>query len=395
MSGSSLSAALIVRDEEAVLPHVLADLRDLAEEIVVVDTGSADSTVELARRSGALVFHYEWKDDFASARNYSFERCSGDWIIWVDADDRIPKSSQMAMCEAKKQFAEMTADALYVPYRLRYADESESSFIGCNNRVRIVRRSRGFQWRGRIHEALHGGNVETARVLDAWVEHRPLADSTRGKLSRDRRILENVIRGGERSASSLLHYGLLLANYGEFESALAILEECLVVCGDVGPRYVAMMVADSCLAEMGDIRRRLNYLYDATRLDSSRAEAFLELGHVHALLGRYRSAIPLFGAALAASPPAEGSYSVPAYSWAPLVGLARSSWQVGEREEALHLLDRAAEVAPHRTREFIRIAEELRAGAGEARSRSLAREPNFGYGADDAGREHTPLAGRL
>src|SRR5580692_9110946 len=84
------SLAMIVRDAETQIEGVLEDASTFCDELIVVDTGSEDATKELAAARGAKVFEFEWIDDFAAARNASFEHCTGDWILWLDADDRIP-----------------------------------------------------------------------------------------------------------------------------------------------------------------------------------------------------------------------------------------------------------------------------------------------------------------
>jgi tetratricopeptide (TPR) repeat protein len=84
-----LSAALIVRNEERRLPACLESLRDLVDEVVVVDTGSTDGTVAVARAFGACVTEASWAGDFAAARNVALERARGEWILSIDADERV------------------------------------------------------------------------------------------------------------------------------------------------------------------------------------------------------------------------------------------------------------------------------------------------------------------
>src|SRR5690242_5378631 len=85
-AGPSISACLIVKNEEANLLRCLGSIRSSVDEIVVVDTGSTDRTVSVAESLGARVFHFEWCDDFSAARNESLRHAIGDWIIWVDGD---------------------------------------------------------------------------------------------------------------------------------------------------------------------------------------------------------------------------------------------------------------------------------------------------------------------
>ncbi|WP_436794240.1 glycosyltransferase [Actinospongicola halichondriae] len=84
-----VSAALIVRDEAHTLDGCLASLRGLVDEIVVVDTGSVDDTVAIAQRHGARIGHEPWRDDFAHARNVALDLARGEWVLYIDADERI------------------------------------------------------------------------------------------------------------------------------------------------------------------------------------------------------------------------------------------------------------------------------------------------------------------
>jgi len=85
----SISACMIVRNEEKLLPGCLESIRDWVDEIIVVDTGSSDATLDIARQYGARVFQQPWEGDFSKHRNYSVEQASGDWLLIIDADERF------------------------------------------------------------------------------------------------------------------------------------------------------------------------------------------------------------------------------------------------------------------------------------------------------------------
>src|SRR6202042_930105 len=86
-SGLTLSLCMIVRDEEQMLPRCLAAVASAVDEIVIVDTGSTDATVEIARSFGAKVIEFPWTGSFSEARNVSFEAATGDWVMYLDADE--------------------------------------------------------------------------------------------------------------------------------------------------------------------------------------------------------------------------------------------------------------------------------------------------------------------
>ncbi|HUG70162.1 MAG TPA: glycosyltransferase [Pirellulaceae bacterium] len=84
-----LTVAMIVRDAADLLRDSLESIQSIADEIVIADTGSADSTIDVARSRGAKVIECEWKDDFSAARNFCLSHVTGDWILWLDAGDRL------------------------------------------------------------------------------------------------------------------------------------------------------------------------------------------------------------------------------------------------------------------------------------------------------------------
>lgn len=84
-----ISLVMIVRDEEAVLGRCLASVADLVDEVVVVDTGSSDDTVAIARSYDASIAHFEWVDDFAAARNFSLSQATHPWRLVLDADQWV------------------------------------------------------------------------------------------------------------------------------------------------------------------------------------------------------------------------------------------------------------------------------------------------------------------
>jgi glycosyltransferase involved in cell wall biosynthesis len=89
MSKPVLSLAMIVKNEQYNLYTCLQQVRELVDEIVIVDTGSTDKTVEVAEQFNASVYHYRWNENFSCARNFSLKKCNGKWILVLDADEFI------------------------------------------------------------------------------------------------------------------------------------------------------------------------------------------------------------------------------------------------------------------------------------------------------------------
>ncbi len=140
-----LSAAIIVRDEAEHLEGCLASLRGLVDEIVVVDTGSVDGSVEVARSHGAIVGHEPWQGDFATPRNRSLDLCTGDWILYIDADERVragDNEERRARLQAARDHAALRV--LFVP-RVGWTPYVE---------YRLWRHHDDVRFAGRMHESI-------------------------------------------------------------------------------------------------------------------------------------------------------------------------------------------------------------------------------------------------
>lgn len=97
-----LSLCIIAKDEEAFLDDCLSSVNGLVDEIIVVDTGSTDKTKEIAKKHGAKIFDFSWNDDFSAARNEAISHAKGDWILALDADEGVAKTSHEQIRECIK-----------------------------------------------------------------------------------------------------------------------------------------------------------------------------------------------------------------------------------------------------------------------------------------------------
>ena len=88
----TISVCMIIKDEEKTLNRILSAIKKFADEIVIVDTGSKDNSIEIARKYTDKIFHFIWIDNFGEARNFSFSKATKDYIMWLDADDVIKDS---------------------------------------------------------------------------------------------------------------------------------------------------------------------------------------------------------------------------------------------------------------------------------------------------------------
>ncbi len=122
----AISACIIAKNEEEVIAGCLESLRGLAEEIILVDTGSTDDTKKIAERYGAIIHGFEWTDDFSAARNYSLSKATKEWILVIDADETISEQDHQKIRDAIKGAEHERGISGYMLVQRTYLNDSSS-----------------------------------------------------------------------------------------------------------------------------------------------------------------------------------------------------------------------------------------------------------------------------
>lgn len=205
---SSVSVCMIVKDEEELLPACLDSVRDWVDEIIIVDTGSTDRTVEIAESYGARVYHQHWEGNFSKHRNYSIEQASGDWILILDADERVePKD----IPTIRRLLNSNDYDYIGVDVNNVYRGEVERvTFLPS---VRFFRRGCNLRYEGIVHNVLKiPAGLRSARVgARIWHYGYDLSEEKmRKKKKRTRDLLEKQLADNPDNAFAHFNYAQLL-----------------------------------------------------------------------------------------------------------------------------------------------------------------------------------------
>jgi len=216
----TISLCMIVRDEEAVLERCLQSASGIWDELIIVDTGSADSTKEIAARYTDQVYDFQWIDDFSAARNFSFSKAGMEYCLWLDADDVLSQENKSKFLELKKT---LSTDIDVVMMRYNTAFDESGAPIFSYYRERLIRNLADWRWKGRVHEAIvPKGNVLYSEIS---IEHRKLGEGDR---NRNLRIYEKQIAAGTAlSPREQYYYGRELFAHGKTEEAVHVFETFL------------------------------------------------------------------------------------------------------------------------------------------------------------------------
>jgi len=319
----TLSVCMIARDEADFLRRCLDGVRDQADQIVVVDTGSSDDTLDVARRAGAVVAEFEWVDDFAQARNCSLDIATGDWILVLDCDEVVAPSDWL---QIHKTLATEPGDAYRLTTRNysrksdrvgwaasdgRYAVE-ERAYAGWfpTTKIRLFKNDARVRFSGALHELVEH-DIERAgwSVADCLVpiHHYGYVEKER-QASAYAGMAETKVSENPDDANA--HYELALAyrDAEQYEAGRTAIERCIKLIensGDIGPYLQASlvwMVAGEIYGHLSDRdAERLAY-ESALESDPGSFQAMNNLGTAYLRAERLDDALDMYTRANAIAP---------------------------------------------------------------------------------------------
>jgi tetratricopeptide (TPR) repeat protein len=204
-----LSIAMIARDAAGVISASLQSVRAIADEIVVLDTGSRDATGAIAQSAGARVISVAWEDDFAAARNRCLDELTGDWVLWIDAGEQLSPRCAAPLRDFVDRGVDLDKAYLVMveaPATQADGDPEQAA------RIRLMPRRAGLRFVGRVRESIKpamaqlGMELELApwRILRTMREHD--ADVKRERALRNLRLIEREVQ--ERGPSAALFLAL-------------------------------------------------------------------------------------------------------------------------------------------------------------------------------------------
>jgi len=311
MKKPTLGAVMIVKNEERNLGNILSDIRDVVDEICIVDTGSSDGTVSLAEAFGARIEHLPWSNDFSLARNHSLACAESDYLIWLDADDRIDEQDQEALRAIKARLRPGKDRA----YMLKILSRSEDMSDTVSFQTRIVPNRDSVRFEGRVHEQIlpslkrSGIPVES---LDITIRHTGYHDHAArvAKARRNLAILTEELREGKGTASQ--HFFMAMACIGmeDYQQCLEHLTHARQKRTDEDWLHFSYSISTECLL-------RLEWIEDALAEITKGTGIFRDsplLHYYHGLVcmrsGRFAEGAAAFEKALAL-PLRMDSYPIP------------------------------------------------------------------------------------
>lgn len=292
----TLGLAMIVRDEEENLRGCLAKVKPIVDEMVVVDTGSRDNTVAVAEQMGAKVVRYGWRDDFADARNVSLANLSADWVLVLDADERLVESSYPAI---QRAILNPVVDAFLIDIINATGDVLISGALA-HSSVRLFRRRPDFQYEGYLHEQIApcivraGGRVRPlpgATILHYGYLGAVVA--TRDKANRNMYIIRRQVAQEPHNSFAYFNLGMEYVRRGERQRAIKAFQRAFRLLPGLNTSYAPVLLKNlaACLMEEQRYNEALSILEMGEQAYPEYTDLTLLRGVVLNRAGRYCEAL--------------------------------------------------------------------------------------------------------
>lgn len=340
---STISLCMIVKNEEMVIARCLDSIVELVDEIIIVDTGSTDRTIEIVSKYTSKVYLYPWKDDFSDARNYSFSKASMDYCMWMDADDILEEKEKDKFLQLKQSLSPDT-DIVMMKYHTSFDEAGMPSFSYF--RERWIRNSAQYRWIGAVHEVIPpSGNIIYS---DIAICHKKI---NAGDPDRNLKIYQKMLAEGKNlEARHQYYYGRELYYHKQYEKAISVFEQFLLSEeGWIENKIEACSICANCYYQLGQEQSGLCTLLRSMSFDLPRAELCCEIGKYFLQHGNYHNAIYWYETALNI-PKKEyaGGFILPdCYDYVPLLQLCVCYDKIGDRQKAKEYNERAGSYKPY------------------------------------------------
>ena len=300
----TLSLCMIVKDEEEHLPNALNSVKDAVDEIIIVDTGSTDNTIEIARSFGAKVYHYEWNNNFASARNEALKYATCDWILSMDADDEMNADDIRRL---KEVLSETDALGFAIPiFSEIYDRQTNMKNTTVNYLVRIFKNDPQIRFSRRIHEFVDqsiydiGGKIE---ILEIPVFHRGYIDVEilNKKLERNKKLLEVALEENPEDHSLLVYMGKTYMEENELDKAEEYYRRAINIVETSNKRYASLFFLQTAYIDLGNLlvqkerfEEAIEYFNKAIAIDPNFPDTYYHIGMAYYNKGRFEEAYNMF-----------------------------------------------------------------------------------------------------
>lgn len=321
---ASLSLCMIVKDEGKTLERCLNSVKSFINEIIIVDTGSKDNTVEIAKKFNAKIYKFKWIDDFSAARNFAFSKATSDYIMWLDGDDFINEDD---IKKIESLLSNMDSSYDYISAEYILARNSEGKVSTSLRRNRIVKRQSAFLWVGNVHEylAVYGKGLEG----NFSIEHGKVKEYT----DRNLQIFKTMEKNNKKfTPRDIYYYANELFDNGYYKESINQYNKFIDTkegwIEDIKGAYLKIIRALNLINEKDKI---VDVALESLKIDTPTAEIACSLGEYYFEKENYNQAAFWYRVALDSRPSSLNMSLTNSdyYTWIPSIQLTVCYYNLG------------------------------------------------------------------
>jgi len=304
---------MVAKNEEGFIEKSLESVKDIVDEIIVVDNESTDRTAEIAKSMGAQVFSKEWTDNFAELKNFCLKKATGDWILFLDADETISKKD----LEKVRKLLESDADAISFLIRTYTNNEFLHKFVHLVNdkyeeskgfkgyeavyNVRLFRNNKKIMYRRRVHEILDyaleelGANVKHVDIPIHHFKELKGEEVEKKKKELYEKLNLKVAKEDPNDPKSWFDKGFFHFKKGEFEESIENYKKALELNSNYIEPYFGL--AEAYVAAK-DYQKAIDVMIRLSELDPILPSVFYNLGELFMGTRQYENALKAYERAL-------------------------------------------------------------------------------------------------
>ena len=286
----TISLCMIFKNEEEDLSRCLESAKEIADEIIIVDTGSSDGTKEIAYKYTNSVLDFKWINDFSAARNFAYSHATMDYQMWLDADDIIPKE-EAEKIKVLKQSLDLTIDIVTMKYHTHF--DSNGNPVLTSTRERLTKRENNYKWQDPVHECIPlAGNILYSDIA-IW-HQKP--ETKHNDTTRNLDIYEALEREGKRLTPRQLYYfARELKDHALWAKSAYYFKRFL----DTGEGWYEDNIAacfnlSICYEMLSEEDKVLPILLQSFSYDSPRPEICCQIGYYYKNIQNYQTAFDWF-----------------------------------------------------------------------------------------------------
>ncbi len=338
-----ISLCMIVKNEEKNLDKCLTSIKDAVDEIIIVDTGSTDKTKEVASNYTDKIYDFEWCNDFSKARNYSFDKASCPYIMWMDADDVASKETVKEIKKWKK--SEEGCDTLMCSYATSFDENHKPIFE--YYRERIMKNIPVLRWKDPVHEVIiPWGKVVYNNKIVIYHDKKPKPYTTRN-LDIYKKMLNDKV---DFSPRQQFYYARELYFNNLYDEAIHEFSKFLSSRKGWNENNIeACLNLSKCYQYKKEYENALTALFGSFMYGVPKGEILFEIGNVFETIKDYPKAIYWYKQALASSPNLEsGAFvNLNCYQLLPAIQLCVCYYQIGDLIQSRHYHEVAKSFNPN------------------------------------------------